>query len=308
MKKQNARLYLFLIIIAAYLGIVFAYSPTRHILDRYHLSALQYNLLVLTIVLPLIAIWLIGYYGYIKMHNYSDTLPKNQEGRAVARLTNGVCLLVFQLPVSTLTATLMSRIALSHPGFTAASTIISHYVGLILPLMAFVFISYGSRGLTESVKQRPSQRATYILGLAFIIIGAGFTYFVFRHGNVTSGASAALVETDFFLPNWLLFFTIVVPYIFMWFIGVLAAYEIYLFQQKVSGILFRRSWELLAAGLAWVILVSITLQYLTTLSNHLARLTTTGLLFVIYAILVILAAGFLLIAAGANKLKRIEDV
>src|SRR6185437_9790703 len=101
--------------------------------------------------------------------------------------------------------------------------IVSHYLSLVFPLIAFIFISFGARRLTELVKARPSQAAVYTLAASFIIIGAGFTFFVFE-GVPIHGLFQPTNRAVYDLPYWLLFFTIVVPYIFTWFIGLLAAY------------------------------------------------------------------------------------
>jgi hypothetical protein len=47
---------------------------------------------------------------------------------------------------------------------------------------------------------------------------------------------------------------------------------------------------------------------LTTVSTRLTQLSLTPILFILYALIVIDAAGFVLIAIGANKLKQIEEV
>lgn len=303
MNKRAYQLYSYVCLIVIYLALTFLVAPDPAILQHYHLSVTHYRVILATVAVPLVIIWLIAFYGFTKLQAYADTIKSNKDGKYVTKLTWGVTFLVFQLPIVSVCGDLLNNIGQDHSRLEPTTTIIAHYVRLVLPLVAFLFISYGARGLTEIVKRRPTQRATHILALSIIVIGAGFTYFAF-HGLSVSPANQA----QYYLPNWLVFFTLVVPYIYTWFIGLLAAYEVYLFHKKVPGILYRRGWELLAGGIGWIILISILYQYLTILSSHLTRLKVNALLLVVYAAIVLLAVGYILVAAGARKLQKIEEV
>jgi hypothetical protein len=94
----------------------------------------------------------------------------------------------------------------------------------------------------------------------------------------------------------------------MWAVGIFAAYNINLYRQKVAGIIYRRSWGYLAMGLGWLIVTSIIFQYLTTLTARLTHLSIYWLLAIVYILLLVLSAGFVLVAIGARKLKKIEEV
>jgi hypothetical protein len=305
--KRALQFYSFLSVIAIYVVFTSLTTPSRAILVHYHLSLAGYRLIIATVAVPLIIIWLTAYYGFRKLSNYADTIKDNKDGTFVSQISMGLTVLVFQLPLTSAVGSVLSLIAAHHPRFVPTSTILQHYIKIILPLVAFLWISYGSRGLSEIVKRRPTQRATYILALIFIIIGTAFTFFVF-HGVPATAIVNSTNQAEFFLPTWLIFFTIVIPNIFTWYIGLLAAYEIYLFRSKVTGIIYRRAWEYLAGGLAEIIAVSIFYEYLTLLSSHLTRLKVNALLLVVYAALILLAVGYALVAVGAHKLQKIEEV
>jgi hypothetical protein len=294
-------------VIAIYVVFTFLATPSHAILQHYHLSHVGYRLIIATVAVPLVIIWFTAYYGFRKLSNYSDTIKANKDGKFVSQISRGLTVLVFQLPITSSVSSVLSLIAEHHPRFDPTSTILQHYIKIVLPLIAFLFISYGSRGLSEIVKRRPTQRATYILALIFIIIGAAFTYFAF-HGVPATALVNSTNQAEFFLPTWLIFFTIVIPNIFTWYIGLLAAYEIYLFRSKITGIIYRHGWEYLAGGLAEIIAVSIFYEYLTLLSSHLTRLKVNALLLIVYAALILLAVGYALVAVGARKLQKIEEV
>jgi hypothetical protein len=94
----------------------------------------------------------------------------------------------------------------------------------------------------------------------------------------------------------------------MWFIGLFAAYEIHLFRKTVRGILYKKGLELLSIGIGMAVLSSISIQYLTSLLGRLNRLSLSTTLLIIYSLLVWLAAAYILIALGAKKLRKIEEV
>jgi hypothetical protein len=107
---------------------------------------------------------------------------------------------------------------------------------------------------------------------------------------------------------WLILTTLAAPYIFMWFTGLPATYELYRYSRKVRGIVYRKSWGLLAFGIGWLIVVSIGLQYLSTVTGRLGNLSIYWLLIIIYSLLLVLCIGFILIATGTRKLRKIEEV
>jgi len=57
-----------------------------------------------------------------------------------------------------------------------------------------------------------------------------------------------------------------------------------------------------------VILTSITLQYVTTLTDRLTHLRISAVLIILYLLLIMLALGYVMIALGAKKLRKIEEV
>jgi hypothetical protein len=308
MYKRAYQFYCYVAIIIVYLVFTFVPRPNPALLHLYHLDPSNYRLIIASVAIPLTAIWLIAFYGFAKLQRYADTIKHNKDGKPIALLAKGIMYLVFQLPAISAISAILNEIALNHPRFIPTSVILGHYIKLAPPLVAFLFINYGGRQLSEMVKQRPTQRAIHIFSMIFIVVSAGFTYFAFNGLPARFSAMTTTGSNIFYLPHLLLFFTLIVPYIYMWFIGALAAYDIYLFQKKVQGILYQRSWSFMAGSLGWIIVVSIIYQYLTVLASHLTRLHVTAILLVVYALLILLAIGYVLMALGAKKLQKIEEV
>lgn len=306
MIRKNYILYSYIVLVLLYFGIIFLTPPAAATLHRYHLTATTLRLLDVTIALPLAFIWYMALYGYARLKSYSQLIKTSKDGRQIVKITQGLMVLALGLPLSAVISAILKYIADNHAQLTGLSSVISNYVNLLFPLIAFVIISGGTRGLSELVKARPTARATHALILGFVVIGVGYCYFVLA--AVRTPSLAHTDNTVYHLPVWAVLLTLVVPYLYMWFIGLFSAYQIYLYNHKVAGVLYRRSWTLLAAGVGSVILTSIVLQYLTSLSDRLNRLSLGAVLLVVYILLLLLALSYGVVALGAKKLQQIEEI
>lgn len=299
MKLRSKLFYSYLFFLIVYSGFVLLPAPAPATLLQYHVSPLGLRIIDVTIILILAGIWFAGFYGYGKLQTYTRLIRGSKDGKRVAKLTRGIFLLVMWLPVSSTTAAVLNYIAVKRPGLLPQVSIINIYVNLLLPLLGFFIISKGAWGLSEMVRHRPTFRTSNILAIFVIYIGLIYYRLV---------VTTAHRNDIYHMSIWLILITVVAPYIYMWFIGLLAAYNIDLYRQKVAGIVYRKSWRLLSLGLCWLIVVSIAFQYLTTLTARLSHLSIYWLLAIVYSLLLVLSAGFVLVALGARNLQKIEEV
>jgi hypothetical protein len=107
---------------------------------------------------------------------------------------------------------------------------------------------------------------------------------------------------------WLLITTVIVPYLFAWFSGLLAAYEMLLYGRVVSGVFYRQAMRLLAVGMTSVIASLIFVQYIRSVTPRSGHLSLNSTLLLINIVYVCMAVGFLLMSIAAARLKRIEEV
>ncbi len=298
MKLRSKLFYSYILSLLIYSGFVLLPAPSPAILSQYHVSVLGIRVIDVTIILILAAIWFAGFYGYDKLRAYTQIIKADKDGKQVANLTKGIFVLVVWLPASSVSSAVLNYIATKHLGFLPTAGIIENYIGLLFPLVGFSFIGIGARGLSELVRQRPKYGVTNALAILLVYIG------LIYYRLVATTHNRALV---YHMSIWLILTTLVAPYIYMWYVGLQAAYDVYRYHHKVAGIVYRKSWSLLALGLVWLIVVSIGLQFLTTLTAHLATLAIYWLLAIIYSILLVLSVGFVLIALGARKLQKIEE-
>lgn len=297
LKTRLAFLYAILVLI--YAALLFLVPPKPGDLEKYDITLTQLRLIDVTVIVPYALIWLAGFYGFLKLKEYSSRIRRSKDGRAINQMANGVLLLVLWPPLSSILATALNWLVLELPGADGVRIIINNYFNLLLPLAGFSLISVGARALSDLVKVRPSQRAINLLVLVLIGLGVAFGALI---------SSAVDHSTYYPLPYWLVLATLVVPYIFMWFLGLTSAYWIYLYRQKTPGVVYRRSWGLLALGIWAIITMQIIVQYASTLAAQLDKLSFSWLVLVVYIVLILLSVGYILVARGARNLQKIEDV
>jgi len=278
-----------------------ALPPNTPTVTAYNLSITEYHILVLLISVPLIAVWYAAFYGYARLQEYVTIVGTAPDGRPLNKIASGLKVLAWGLPLSSIISSLGGGIVHSHANLAAVSFIIIHYLSLLISLIAFAYISTGSRGLMDLTKTYPTLSAVRWLLVVLTIIGVIFSYFTINAAHLPS-------PNPYFMPIGWVLFTLLVPYLFAWFMGLLAAYEIYLYSRRAKGLLYRRALAYLALGILITIIISIVFQYIASDTMHLRKITFSWLFLGIYVLFVVYAAGFVLISAGVKKLRKIEEV
>lgn len=300
MKWHNKMFLLFVILAILYAFINLVVAPPRATLEKYHMSSTSLRVLNTTVVLPVIAVWFLALYGYQKLYDYSQQLEGSKEGTYVKELAVGILVLALWLPVSSTTSAVLNLAARNHPEMLAPATIITNYLSLLFPLVALFFINSAARKLSDLSSLRLAPRNINFMALALIIAGVAYGFLVANAQND--------LDTIYHLPMPVVLATLVVPYIFSWFLGLLAVFYLHSYGKSVPGIIFRKSWNKFAFGLVWIIMCLIGLQYTTAVSAKLGDIPIGALLLLIYGLLLLIGLGFAFLAAGAKKLKMIEDV
>jgi hypothetical protein len=172
-----------------------------------------------------------------------------------------------------------------------------------LEAAAFILIARSGEALYGLVRSKLKPTVQKIWVLLFITISTLYSFYLVIRPVHDSPASRV-----YFLPDWLLLVTIVIPYLYIWYLGLNASYCIYVYQRKITGKLYKSALRLVSAGISLVIVSSIITRTITSLSAKLTTLHLTPLLYIIYGLLIIDGAGFVLLAAGARRLRRIEEV
>ena len=307
MKKFNKYYLLWAALVAVYAALVWI-TPANETapLLKYSLSASQAKLIGLTFMVPIALIWLVAFYGLVAFKKYAKNLSEGTDSRPMSRLSAGLHVLVLSLPAATIVNSVSTYLVRQRPGLLPVSTIISNYIILGLVLLAFWLLYRGSQALVGSLK-KPAVSARHKLLYSGFLIFCGLYAWVTLSNPERQFAASAGSRAAYYLPDVLLILTIVLPYIFVWFFGINTAYNISLYALRVKGIIYRQGLRTVALGLTGVVLSSTAMRFLASLSSLLSNLSLRVLLMVVYILLTALAIGYILIAVGAKKLRKIEE-
>jgi hypothetical protein len=298
LKLTPMRWFIVLTFIACALAL--ALPPDPQALHLYHLTSLSYRLVIFFLLLPYALIWYAAFYAFAKLSEYTRFLKNAKEEKAFRRITAGMGILAFGLVIPTIISTILNEIAAYHHGFKAADAIISHYIELVVALTSFTYLGSGARMLASSGKIRTSLNGARLFGLIFIIIGVSFT-----RASVTEHHYAG---NPYYLSIFPLVITLVIPYLYTWFIGMICAFDFWLYSKSIKGVLYKKAFSQLSSGLAVTIVGLIAIQFVTSAYGNRTDESLTFILILIYALLGTLILGLSLMALGTNKLKKIEEV
>jgi hypothetical protein len=303
--KKGLPVYLFLLLTAIYILIVMIIPTDPATLARYHITQGQARLLNITVVAPLVVIWYLAMNGFVRFWQYSKVIRTSKEGWAFTLLAYGLLFLAFSLPINAILSALFNYIRVHNLGLTPTATILKNYISLGFALLSFGLLARGAVLLIISHKEKIRYKPVIPLFMAplMVIITSVFTWLVIGAQQSSNGN-----QNVYYLPNWLVIFTIVIPYMAAWLAGVLSIYYIYVYHQKVNGAVYKQAFSELAIGLGVVTFISVTLQLLTTVTEQINRLRLTPILFIIYLLVILYAVGFWYIADGSKKLQKFEEV
>jgi hypothetical protein len=299
MSVKSKIFYWYAAFVIAFTLVLLLPAPDSATLVRYHISALGLRLLDATFIIPEALIWFAAFYGYAKLHSYSQLIQTGKDGKQIARLATGLLLLAVGLPVGAILGGILSIIAAHEPSFKNPSVIISNYLGVLFPLLAFLWIGRGARGLSNLIKGRPQFWKTNVTTVAVITLGVIFCcLIVLDHAELRKA---------YHMSPELVMLTLGIPYMYTWFLGFFASVELQTYSQRVTGVVYRRGWNTLILGFVSIILLSILIQYLSTLTTWLTSLSLGWALLLLYALLFLLAGAYIVVALGATRLTKIEE-
>jgi hypothetical protein len=306
--NSHKRIYLLFVGLAViYLIINLAIPPSADTLNRFSVTTGQVKMLKLIILLPYIAIWFAAFYGSLQLRDYVEVIKKSRDGNSLSKIAAGLMIFAIAMPTIAILSSIVNYLGAGSAQALKVSTIIVNYVDTVLGLFAMYNIYRGSQSLTGILSRKVNASFEHIFMAAFIALSTIFIYLTLsnpaRQFPVSASGHAA-----YYLPDFLLIPTIILPYLIIWYFGFRSAHYVQIYRQNVKGKVYRSSLGYLASGLLLVVFARISIRFTTSLSTLFDNLSLRYILIVIYLLLLIISAGFIVIAIGSRKLKKIEEV
>ncbi len=289
----------FVVLALLAIGLALGLPPDPQTLLKLHVSATTYRLAIVTVLVPYVLIWYASFYAFAKLQEYSQKLKGAKESAAFRKINAGMGTLAFSLVVPTIVSLTLNNIAAHYVSFKPAATIISNYVNLYPGLVAFLLLCNGARQLLRTVRGGTERLDLRWHAPWFLLLTVMFSHLAIENHYRSH---------PYYLTLWLLVITVIVPYLYGWMVGLLSAYDFYLYAGTVHGTLYQKAVRQFANGIAVAIAGSIAVQFVNiTLAQSLNR-SLGGILLLDYLLLAIVAAGLILMALGTKKLKLIEEI
>lgn len=292
------------IFILLYVILIFALPANVAVMDKYNLRESQYHILLFLVTLPYMLVWASALLSYDKLKSYCQMLKKTPEGGDFQLITKGIKYLAYGLPVVAIITFCVNSLGNSFPGFKSASIIIINYLALLVPLLTYSVIRKGTHGLLERSRLNFSFGDMRVVIIAMVVAGVGYCFFMFKKINLDNLWSS---DNPYYLPAWLVLTTVIIPYLYAWLNGLLAAYELVVFSRQVPGILYRHAVRWLASGVVCVVIGGVGLQYIRTVIPRTGHLSINEAFLMTCFAYILLILGFIFIYIGAARLKRIEE-
>lgn len=300
MKKYHPyQIYGFFVALFVLIGLVMPANTAT--VEQYDLSLASYRILLLTVsMLPAILTWLAAVYGFVQLKQYATTIAKTREGKSFANLTTGVGWMALSLPILGTIYWALTAIANAHPGFESTAAILMNYIAVATAVIAASWLSSGARQMTELTKTRPHLWVIRLASLLFIIMGLFYSYTLITHAQQS--------PNPYHMPLGLLLTTVAAPFLYAWFLGMLAVMDINAYSATTAGFIYRKALSYFNSGIIMIVSSTIMLQFMNSASTTRGRLLLGNVLVMRYVLYAITAVGFMFIAKSAKKLQQIENI
>lgn len=298
---------IFILLSLVYLGLMFGLPNDSSALQRYDLSTGEARALQLSVAAPIILIWLAAFYGYALFQRYADAIRNSNEGKAWSYIAGGLLGLALWLPVNSIINQITSYIYYQNSDATPEAVILQNYINLAIILTSFILLYKGTNMLVRSIKKPLPNKWKNGWLTVLLLESALFAYLTitndYKSVPVNENTHAA-----YYLPDWLLILTIVIPYIVVFYLGFQVVQNIYLYRKNVAGKLYKDSLRFLADGIGFVVLSIMVVRYLASLTSVFADATLRLILMILFVLIILIAAGYVMIALGAKRMQKLEEV
>lgn len=275
-------------------------SPTR-----FNLTPSRTHFLQLTIVLPVILVWAIAVYGAARFKTYTDKIKKHKDGHALNQIAIGLTILVASLMTSGVFGVL--RAWAFKNGWLPTYTILSNYLSVSVPLVAFTYMYLGSSKLKKIAGNEETTSTWMVTGLLILVIGAIYIKLLYSY-QYRSATPDPSRYSSFYMSDFLILLTLILPYLVSWGLGIKACFNIWTYQKDVKGVIYKQSLTRLVVGVLVAVLFSVCVQLLIASSTFLSKAGLGSVLITLYLLIILYSLSYLIIASGARRLDAIEKV
>lgn len=301
MKKYYSWLFYGIVLAAgAVIFLLNFFQPPSPSAERLGLYSWRLTAVLVTLQIPYTAVWFLGVRAAAGLYFCRDITKNTLLARACGRFAAGVVLLVAGMVIGSLFGPLKNYYRQNQDAVVLL-TIASNYTGVYLSLAGFLALFSGTKALMVD-PQKKTTDTDFVSFIITLFLGVIYTILVFTNPQRQTSPLPGIPAT-YYLPDLLIFSTIIIPILVTWFFGVRTAYA--LSRPKVVTGVAGSALALLGSSILFVIFASILLQFLISLGMQ--RFITLGVgptLILLYAFIVLVAIGYIMLNRAVRGLKE----
>ncbi len=275
------------------------FAPSTGNPNQLRLSFTQQLAISASIVVPILIIWLVALRGAEVFKAYGRLIGDEAEGRAINSIANGLLLTLAYLICTQLWGASMAYWA--HTPYLQPAVLVRDHLPVIITVAAFSLLYRGSNLLRRRVRVRTWSAGVVAALLSYSVFAAGLVWLFLTETRINNG-----IIPIYSLPRPVLLFTLTLPYMIAWGLGLLAAFNIAKYSRQVKGVIYRQALRDLAWGVMTVAIFLTTYAAIGLLNRYLLGLKLWLILVIFWGLLTLYGLSFWFIRRGAKKLMRLE--
>lgn len=275
-------------------------APSKSV-AAYGLNSWQAGLIRLSIIIPIVLIWMVALRGILSFKRYARLIGEGAEAPGFKLITTALGWSLAYLVTITLLGALIPFTIGTH--WLQPMVFVRNHLPVVITLTSMALLYAGSHRLSSLTGVRTWTRSTWLIAGVYAVAAATSTWlFSLNFTNaIIHGVPVTVV------PTTLVPFTILLPQLIAWFLGLLAAVNITKYAHTVKGVLYRQALRDLVYGVTGVIVFGMALQLLSFAARFLGNLGLGPLLGVVYVLVALYGVGFYFVRRGAKRLARLEE-
>lgn len=277
-------------------------TPLGNTPEQLNISPDALRFLLISFYLPFLICWIFAISACINFWNFTRTLPKGT-------LQNGFLLMTLGLIILTIDLTIPGIIGVLY-GFFGGDTneagwvIFNRYLDILVPILSIVPMYAGSLMLVNRTDQKISTASKLITAILPATMFSTFYIYMIFTDPTRQISTDPLIPATYFLADSLIVMTVVIPVVATWVLGLLLVQNLDHYSHHTRTV-NRPGLVTFYNGMLVIVAATIIIQAINSLGSTRFQDISLGLvIFLLYALIIIITFGLGLIARGAKNLYK----
>lgn len=297
----------YLAAVALYVAVT-VMTPLRE--NVYHLSEASIRLIQVSFIVPIAAIWFTVTYGAMKFRQYAQIIHRADNGPAYMAIATALTVMLAGLLFNSLFGLIQGFLETESQirSFTIAKNLLAVVIQIVIFGVMYLATEKLLQSAATTTTDSPELRLKRNFGNLAMGIGLSVYAALMLSNEYRNFTPDYKTITSFYLSDMELVLTIIIPYAIAWILALMSLHNINAYVENVKGIVYREVFGRVATGLTLVISFNILLGMLSSLGGLFQGSSLQAILIFVYVILICYGVGYIVIATGAKRLAKIEEV